>query len=569
MTDNYGPPTMLQRTDQVVLQILKSFGKEALIGNGLSRREISGRMMSVWRNDFGSLVDEQLRAMFAEENYIDLRLATHTATNVLERVVRETCLLYSEPAQRWLKGEDDPEAAQATAGGRIGELLTLADAQLLDAPIGTPPTEGGDSAEDGPEPAIGGPADMEAEPDTFEAWLEASDLDTIWAEAHRLARFHPAVWVKPEVRKGEDGTMRLSYDLYTPATADIIPDPKNATQALAWFTWREEPAPRAATAGVLELFAGARAETRKVFHLWTRDTYYQLDERGQNVRPPVPNRLGRLPVVSLRLGLPVGGYYLDGIGGDLYDATIEICALRTIQNRAYRDTFKQLVISGVLDPEKIPQGQVMGNPALPILIGDEGTASVLSFDPDLAAQSAMIQEREQGIATKYGVSPDSWKRTAQAQSGFAKKLDKGAVLQRNREDRKWLATAETDLYRLCALISSDVETSGLPGIGVLDPAAPFVVDFAEPMFEDAPADQARADAQRVSLGIISLLDLVMRENPDLTEEEAIVLLARNRLVNQRFLGTKATTLMDLLAAPPGGGGRGAGGGGEPSSTPGA
>lgn len=564
MTDNYAPPNMLQRADQVVLQILKSFGEAALKGEGLDRRDIAGRMMSVWRNDLGGLVNEQLMTMFAPENFLDLRLATHTSTNVLERVVRETCLLYSEPASRWLKNDDAAVgASRSTAGGRLGELLSLSDAQLMQEPE--------DAPEDGAEPVVSSAGDTEvadaseSEEDPFERWLAASDLDSLWAEVQRLARFHPAVWVKPEVREGEDGQMSVHYDIYTPATADVIVSPKDATQALAWFTWREEAAERTAASGVVDLFAGARPRTRRVFHLWTRDTYYQLDEKGKDVRPPQPNPIGRLPVVVVRLGMPVGGYYLDGIGGDLYDATIEICCLRTIQNRAYRDTFKQLVISGVLDPEKIPQGQVMGNPALPILIGDEGTASVLAFDPNLAAMSAMVGEREQSIATKYGISPDAWRMSSQAQSGFAKRMDKGEVLKRNREDRKHLATAEADLYRVCALLSVQDGTSGLPGVGELDPEAPFVVDFAEPRFEEAPTEQARADAQAVQLGIRSVLDLVMRDNPDLTEEEAVRMLALNRALNRRFLDKQGATLLELLAAPAGSGG----GGAPPQGVPGA
>ncbi len=564
MTDNYAPPNMLQRTDQVVLQILKSFGEAALKGEGLDRRDIAGRMMSVWRNDLGGLVNEQLMSMFAPENFLDLRLATHTSTNVLERVVRETCLLYSEPASRWLKNDDAAVgASRSTAGGRLGELLSLSDAQLMQEPA--------DAPEDGAEPVVSSAGDTEvadaseSEEDPFERWLAASDLDGLWAEVQRLARFHPAVWVKPEVREGEDGQMSVHYDIYTPATADVIASPKDATQALAWFTWREESAERTLATGVVDLFAGARPRTRRVFHLWTRDTYYQLDEKGKDVRPPQPNPIGRLPVVVVRLGMPVGGYYLDGIGGDLYDATIEICCLRTIQNRAYRDTFKQLVISGVLDPEKIPQGQVMGNPALPILIGDEGTASVLAFDPNLQAMSAMVGEREQSIATKYGISPDAWRMSSQAQSGFAKRMDKSEVLKRNREDRKHLATAEADLYRVCALLSVQDGTSGLPGIGQLDPEAPFVVDFAEPRFEEAPTEQARADAQAVQLGIRSVLDLVMRDNPDLTEEEAVRMLALNRALNRRFLDKQGATLLELLAAPAGSGG----GGAPPQGVPGA
>ncbi len=554
-TDPYGPPNMLQRLDQNVLAIIRSFGEKALAGVNLERRETAAKMLDVYRNDFQGHVNEALRAMFAPENFADLRLFPHTSTNVLERVVRETSLLYDEPATRYLKGADGEEDAdRATSGGRIGELLTLTDAQLLEAEgelgaEGTQPATpaalpaGGEGASVG----VSEPGAAEATP--FDRWLEAADLDTLWAEAYRLARFNPCVWLKPEVREGEDGKPRLVHDLYTPATADVIVSPTDRTRALAWYTWRDEPK-TSVVGNVLELL-GKAPELRRVFHVWTPATYFQVDEKGKEVRPPKPNPLGRLPVVALKLGLPAdGSYYLDGVGGDLYDATIEICAMRTIQNRAFRDTFKQLAIGGGKQ-EDVPDGQVMGNPALPIWLGEDATADVLDFEPALASMSATITEREQGIATKYGISPDAWRMSGSVQSGFAKRLDKSEVLKQNRGHRKYLAAAEQDLYRLCALVSKQEGTSGIPNVGMLDPEVPMVVDFAEPRFDEEPDKQASADARQVELGVTSILDLVMRENPDLTEEEAIRLLARNRAVNDRFLGKQGASLMELLALPQG------------------
>jgi hypothetical protein len=551
-----------QRTDELALHVIRSFGEAGLAGVDLPLQARSDRALAVYRNNFASLVDEQLRAMFCPENYADLKLCAHTSSNVLERVVRETTVLYCEPATRYLKNEADERGRRATAGGRIGALLALPDLELLEAEPDELAAEDLEvnAAGAGEEPTEEPPSEAapekpeEAELTPFDRWLAAYDLDSLWAEVHRLARFQPVVWIKPEVREGEDGAQRLTYDVYTPAAAGVITSPKDKTQAIAWFTWRDEPK-TGVIADVKTLVTGGKVEMVRVWHVWTRDTYYQLDQRGKDVRPPQVNQLKRLPVVTVRLGLPTDSYYLDGIGGDLYDATLEVCTLRSIENRAFRDSsFKQPVISGV-DPEKVPAGQVMGNPALPIFLGEgENTADVLDFAPDLAKLSAMVQEREQSIATKYGISPDAWRRSAAPTSGYAKRLDQGRILAMNREDRKYLAAGEADLYRLCALVSQQKTadgqpTSGLPGIGQLDPAAPFVVDFAEPAFDEEPLAAIRTEAQECQLGVTSVLDVVMKRNPDLTEEEAIQLLARNRLVNERFLSKKGMALMELLAMP--------------------
>jgi hypothetical protein len=183
-----------------------------------------------------------------------------------------------------------------------------------------------------------------------------------------------------------------------------------------------------------------------------------------------------------------------------------------------------------------------------LVLIDGGKAEVLDLQANLAQMSQVWTEREQHIATKYGVSPASWTMTEKAQSGFSKRMDLAKVAGLNRRERKYLARAEADLYALCARISH-TETPLPQGIGALDEAAEYVVDFSDPRFEEPEADQTRTDAQRCSLGLTNVLELVMRDNPDLTEAEAIRQLALNRAINSRFLDKKASTLMDLLALP--------------------
>jgi hypothetical protein len=525
-------------TDSTVLGMIRDSGEAALKGRDLSRIDRADRAMSVYKNNLQGLIDERLKSMFAEENYAALKLCAHTATNILERVVREIAIAYQQPATRYLKSETDG-AQRATATGRLNELAAMRDEDILATDL----TAETDAPVESPE----APATETDSP--FEKWLAKSDLDGVMAEAQRLGKFNPAVWIKPEIREE-----LLEFDLYTPASADILPDPKSKTRAIGWYTWRDEPVRQTdldAPRGIVGVFK-KKPEARTVFHLWDRTTYYQINEKGEDIRPPEPTRTpGRLPVVALRLGRPIDSYYLDGMGGDLYDATLEVCALKSVQNRSALDSFKQIVIQGI-DQDKIPIAQVVGNPAYPIGVPESGAATVLDHTLQLADIGAMITEREQGIATKYGISPDAWRAGGSVQSGFSKRLDKARILEMNAEDRKYLSTAEADLYRLCAALGN------LPEIGTLDEGAEFVIDFGEPKFETEPEEEARVRSQRISLGVESIVDWVMDENPDLTEEEAIQLLARNRMLNARFGGgKKPMSLIETLAggkaeAPPGG-----------------
>lgn len=520
-------------SDVVVDEVKRAAGAASTL---LNRRVQHDRKMTVWRNDIGGLVDESLRAMFCPENYTALRLFPHTSTNVLRRVVTETALAYQEPATRYLKGQEST-TSRRTATGRLAELLSLSDADLIQqdlSGVGGGGAEGGGaggSAEPPASPPVGEPSKQTP----FESWLDAADLDGVMAEAQQLARFNDAVWIFPVVRLGPAGAMELRFVLYTPTAADVETDPGDATTAVAWKTWREEL-----------LASGVK---QKVMYRWTAEKIEKLDERGKPLPndavtgPDGVNVLKRLPVTVLRLGWPLDSYYLDGQGGDLYDGTLEVAVLRTLQNARFRDSsFKQLALDA--DPTKVPPNQVMGNPAMPIYLGEDASVEVLDLQANLEQMSKVVRERVEELAVTHGISPASWTMSEKAQSGFSKKMDQAKVLKRNRKERKYLAAAEQDLYRLCARIS---QTTGLP-TGQLDEKAELVVDFTEPVFEEAPGEQVKADAQEIGLGLTNIVELYLRRNPDLTEAEALQQLALNAAVNERFTPKKGAALLDLLAA---------------------
>lgn len=549
------PLTLWPSTSDALVERIKIGA--AMPPEAIERREYCNRVRAVLGNDFAHLVDESLASMFTKENYALLKLFPHTSTNVMLRVLSDVCRAYQEPATRYLKGVS-PEAQRRTAAGRLGELLSMDDAALsalLETPAEPAPEEPA-SLEPGAPPAPSGGPVAEA----FERLLAALDLDSVMAQAQVFASVMPVVWLFPVVRVLASGKVGLDIDFYTPYSANVKPRKDDRTQAESFYTWAQEEDPRQKPTA-----DGARS-SRLVYYEWTATTIrkYDADWRpivdGDPVVGDGVNHLGRLPVVAVRLGRPIDSYFLDGLGGDLYDGTIEVAVLRTLQNARFRDSaFKQLVIDG--DPAALPPEQIMGGPSHPIFV-DDGSASILDFQPQFDQQSAVVKERIIDLAATYGVSPASWTMSERVQSGFSKKMDSAKVLSRNREQRKWLASAEADLFRL---VATGVKTGvfKVPELAALDPAAEYVVDFADPRFEEEPKAQAEADARDIEVGKTSILDIVLRDNPDLTEEEGLALLARNRLINERFAGTgsmeKGATILELLAeggakaAPPGAG----------------
>jgi hypothetical protein len=424
-------------------------------------------------------------------------------------------------------------------------------------------------------------ANEEEKETPLEQVMKLCDLDVVLDYVEKMTRIHDCVWVMPkvvydvvnikEVPNPETGASvptedadltsgKLTYQVFDPSCADVIEDPDNPTKALAWYYCSWE--------------LNHRGEPIIVWHFWTKDEYWKFDNEWHPMETE-PNELGRLPVTKFKKELETpGSYYVEGVGRDLLEATLEVCVLKTIQNCRFRDSgFKQLALSGA-DEEDVPADQVMGSPT-PLYLGDGGQASVLDLQPMLQEMSEMVKERTDEVADGYGTKFASHKEGGAPQSGFAKKLERDKVLKENKRIRKFFAEGEQDLYNLLAMV---LEVYPIEGVPSLDPKGQLTVDYAEPSFEEDPKDQATTDAQNLKLNKTSIVDILKRENPDLNEVELLELAERNRAINAVFLKGDQLKLIDLLAtsgtgagsalaaaqgrppgapgsAPPGGGGK--------------
>lgn len=528
-----------------------------------SRMQEAKAKNQVWNNDLRPLVEDRLRSMFHEENYKRMKLMPHVASNPMRRVVEDISILYESPARRKMAEDEAQEQTDASNA--------VANAQAEGAKP-APPDNADPTAEKAPPPVLntGTPEvddlakylasdgeGVEDEDTPLDIVMDLEDVDLVLDVVEKMVRVHEAVWVRPYIRYSEysmqkdvngneeevadPASGKLCYLIYDPSCADVVEDPDDPSRAIAWFHCAYE--------------LNVRGELHMVWHFYTEQEYWKFDAEWHTLMHE-PNPLGRLPVTVFRKERPTPGcYFVEGAGRDLFEATLELCVLRTMQNTRYRDSgFKQLVIGGA-DEEDVPADQVMGGPT-PLYVAEGGSASVLDLQPMLIEMSAICKDRSDEIAAKYGTQFAEHKEGSVPQSGFAKKLERDKVLKENKRIRKFFKSAEQDLYNNLAVT---LEAYPIEGVPALDPEGKVEIDFAEPSFEEDPKDQAIVDAQELKLNKISILDILKRDNPDLTEVELIEMAERNRQINSVFLHSDQMKLLDLLAE---GGVKSAGAGGN-------
>ena len=173
-------------------------------------------------------------------------------------------------------------------------------------------------------------------------------------------------------------------------------------------------------------------------------------------------------------------------------------------------------------------------PALP----EGATAQILS--PPSTAQDTIAVEKSiyKLIARNYHLPEDFVEGSAQAESGVAIKL-RNQELQNERigDIIRW-RNFEHEIYK----IERDILSKA--GVSVSEE---FAVDFSETTEYLSEDEQRAKDDWDLEHNLTTIVDIAMRENPDLTREDAEALIEANKEAN----ATKGETgLADILGTPP-------------------
>jgi hypothetical protein len=250
----------------------------------------------------------------------------------------------------------------------------------------------------------------------------------------------------------------------------------------------------------------------------TEDIPY-LDDMGNPI----------LPFVLFQKEYPVDKLLDFTTGNDLRDLNMNIAILLIYLNSLEKyNSFKQLIFN-TDDPEKIPSDIKVGPNDVLINPTKEGSGSVqmLDLQADIQAKFNVIKERIMNVLAGYGISPENFTMSASPQSGFALKISNIGKLEARDSQVPMYRKKERELYE----IEKTIWNYHNPGKSISDEAE-FQVDFAERTFPKSPDEQVTQDEFDLRHNVITEIDILMRKNPDLTEETAKELYIKNKTFNE-------------------------------------
>lgn len=338
--------------------------------------------------------------------------------------------------------------------------------------------------------------------DEFHAEEKRLSLHFIHQEAHRLTNLCNEVLIWQFKGVDERNALRI----VTPNCFDALPDPRDPLQAAGYLL---DAAPHGA-------FTHDDAKRMPNYELWDDTFRYLINAYGQIVdefgNPGVPSEhgLGRIPGVLFHRREPTTCILDASYGEDIKSAHLGIALLNVMIMRLSKSQGEnQPILQGNL--AAMASGQVM-NGERPLLLPPEVVASMWSMKTDPDHYLAVKKDKIASVGASYGLDYQMFMQDLGGESGSGKSYQvRREKLTELRIEQRMRAAAHEAM--VVSLMGFDPEGMRL--------------DFQEQAMPTDAAEEVSLLDEKMRKGLDSPISFLMRKDPDLDRESAVVLLKSN------------------------------------------
>lgn len=468
----------------------------------VSRRSLAYKKKCILNDNLRWIIDTELRLMFAAPSYQEIKKYLDASQNIYLRAMKEISLVYQREPERTL---DDGDARQQK---RLDEIITeqqtdlalsranllcngLSDLVLMSTVIGK------------------------------KMGLAIFTPDQVTVMGNAMDPSIPEALVFEEKTWDGAGVQQSVYTFWSPTRHfKLIPDPLNSG---------------------------------KYQHV-------KINDADENPYREVNVAEGQFfPFSFVHDSYRDHGFWDTTRNASLLEATVLIALQNTFKNFMVPQQFKQLAVK--LQTKSDGGAWINDQISNPLhIFQTNGDLQVLDWQSAIDKLDTIIQNKVAQVANDYGVSAEQIKLQISATSGFSRLVAKERIYELRDEQIKFWRILERDLYDANRAANNlylltDFSTQKKTGVPELPAIVSFVCDFAEPKMLVDPMEDLKVKEKKIQMGLISPVDLIMAENPDLdTREKAIERFKQN--IEERALvegiGGLRTPSLDALS----GGGQG-------------
>ncbi len=379
-------------------------------------------------------------------------------------------------------------------------------------------------------------------------------INQVMKKANRYAKLHKNTLVYTKPQKQLDEKYTLKSQALAPYLYDVIPSPDDPEAPLVVILSHYKPlmkkyydvldpgyhtnnqaTQRSQSDSRDQAIADSPADEQGGpagrFIWWSPKFHFTTDEKGVLIpngdNPGNANPIETLPFTNFADDQD-GAYWAEG-GNDLSDGAPRLNALITHLNHvAVTQGYGQLAMTGKNLPKQV---QVGPNHAIQMEYSDGDpvpTVAYLSSNPPLEAIMKIIEAQVSLLLTTNNLSTSnislSLSDAKQFASGVAMMLDMAESTEDTQEQGQMFIDGEPQVWAIINKWQTYLKTKSLLNEtlteNILPPEARVCVSF--PPVQPVQAETERLDVykKRKDLGLSSMIDLLMRDNPGMTREQA-------------------------------------------------
>ena len=278
---------------------------------------------------------------------------------------------------------------------------------------------------------------------------------------------------------------------------------------------------------------GGKVPVQEKEYIWWSNRYhFTTNEKGEIIvgkqEKDLKNPIQRLPFIDFSVDKD-GKFWAEG-GEDLIDGTILLNILLT---DLYYIAKYQGMGTGYLFGKGVPEYMKVGASAFITLEVQEGDPTpqmgYASSNPPISDHLALIEQYVAFLLSTNNLEPgtvNSKLSGATANSGIQDMVRRAEMTEDIEDQREGYRDKEPELVTISRLWHNDlldreVSNEKFSKIGKLGEDSGLVIKFNRPEVFKTEKEELEILEKRRDLGIDSIIDSIMRDNSDLTREDAI------------------------------------------------
>lgn len=285
---------------------------------------------------------------------------------------------------------------------------------------------------------------------------------------------------------------------------------------------------------ISQTFDSPMVAREEIWAKFDENFYYEVkfvNGKEVNVIEPVLHGFSRMPVVHFTNSMRYDRYWLD----DDYPHVIFNQSLNAIiaaeNHMLYDQTYSQLMSTYEFEIKTITMGidrLIQASSGMP---GAEGEIKFLTPDAKIEQVLKVVNDKIDLYLAMYRLSGEMIRKPSNAASGYQLKLTQAGKTE--------YINSKKPLYnqRIRELVGLMIEKLNSSTNSVLPLDANITVTYGDNVDISDPMTQSSIDSMNINSNIESIVDVIMRRNPDMTREEALAKAKQNVLDNEEVRTT--------------------------------